>query len=191
MPVAIVLPLLLITQLVFTTAVSHAAEHADPQLRQKLRLAASQLDSFEDKFDAQVWLMDMSYRLGNRLPEPQQRSDFLIAVHQEAKRASLSPELVLAVIEVESNFDRFAISRSGARGFMQIMPFWLAEIGRKTDNLFITRTNLRYGCTILKHYLDMEDGHLANALARYNGSLGSNRYPIKVFRAMEKRWYVN
>ncbi|MCP4043564.1 MAG: lytic transglycosylase domain-containing protein [Gammaproteobacteria bacterium] len=161
----------------------------DEKLKALLKDAVTSTESFEDRFDAQVWLLDMATRLGATVPEPDERVEILKAIHTEAARAQIQPELVLAVIQVESNFDRFAISRVGARGLMQIMPFWLDEIGRPEDNLFQIRTNLRYGCTILRHYLDMEKGHKARALARYNGSTGSWRYPRKVFSALDRRWY--
>ncbi len=113
----------------------------------------------------------------------------LRAIHYEASRADLPPEQVLAVIQVESYFDRWAISVDGAQGLMQIMQFWLDEIGRPNDNLFHAQTNLRMGCTILKYYLDMERGGLTRALGRYNGSLGKFKYPNKVFEALRTRWY--
>ena len=165
------------------------AEPPDEHLRNLLKAAIEDSSSFQDRFDAQVWLMDMSARLAHRLPDPQERVEFLKLVHAEAVRAALEPELILAVVDVESNFDRFAISRVGARGLMQIMPFWLEEIGRPDDNLFHIRTNLRFGCTILRYYLDAEDGNLTRALARYNGSLGSLKYPRRVFRALRTHWY--
>lgn len=166
------------------------AVQADPELLNILSQAVSDAQSFEDRFDAEVWLMDMSSRLAKRVPDPRKRIEFLKLIHNEASRAELKPELVLAVIEVESNFDRWAISSAGARGLMQIMPFWLDELGRPDDNLFEVSTNLRYGCTILRHYLDKEKGHLSRALARYNGSLGSFRYPNKIFKALRERWGV-
>ena len=162
---------------------------ADPELRQLLRQAIGDSDSFADRFDAEVWLMDMSARLEKRIPDLEQRLHLLKLVHYEANRANLHPELVLAVIEVESNFDRWAISVAGAQGLMQIMPFWLDEIGRPGDNLFQPETNLRMGCTILRHYLDKEKGNLTRALGRYNGSLGKMKYPNKVYRALNRRWY--
>ncbi len=161
----------------------------DPRLRAALLEAVEQGESFENRFVAQVWLLDMSQRLAPRVPDPEERLQLLRKVHQEASLAGLQPELVLAVIEVESNFNRFAISSAGARGLMQIMPFWLNEIGRPDDNLFHLRTNLRFGCTILRHYLDMENGNLTRALARYNGSLGQTWYPDRVFRAWTRNWY--
>ncbi len=169
----------------------HAAtqEHPEPELRKLLVKAINEADSFKDRFDAEVWLTDMSRRLTRKLPDTQTRLDLLKNIHYEASRVKLPPELVLAVIEVESNFDRWAISVAGAQGLMQIMPFWLKEIGRPDDNLFHVRTNLRMGCTILRYYLDKSKGDLTHALARYNGSGNSRRYPDKIFRALGKRWY--
>lgn len=176
--------------LLFTSPL-HAAtqEHPDPELRSLLVKAISEADSFKDRFDAEVWLTDMSRRLTKKLPDAQARLELLKNIHYEANRVKLPPELVLAVIEVESNFDRWAISVAGAQGLMQIMPFWLKEIGRPDDNLFHVRTNLRMGCTILRYYLDKSKGDLTRALARYNGSGNSRRYPDKIFRALGNRWY--
>lgn len=164
-------------------------EPPDEKLRHLLRTAVVATDSFQDRFDAQVWMVDMSSRLAKRLPDPEERVDLLRLLHGEAARADLEPELVLAVVDVESNFNRFAISRVGARGLMQIMPFWREEIGRPDDNLFQMKINLRYGCTILRYYLDAEKGNLAQALARYNGSAGRWEYPNRVFKALNTRWY--
>jgi soluble lytic murein transglycosylase-like protein len=164
-------------------------DRPDEQLRGLLSDAINSSDSFKDRFEAEVWLMDMSRRLVKRVPEDADRLDLLKMIHYEAKRADLPPELVLAVIEVESNFDRWAISRVGAQGLMQIMPFWLNEIGRPDDNLFRVSTNLRFGCTILKYYMDKEAGDLTRALGRYNGSLGKFKYPNKVFKALRARWH--
>lgn len=165
-----------------------ANEEPDPVLRELLREAAAEADSFEDRFHAQVWLADMSTRLGNRVSDPEERVEILKRVHYEARRVDLPPELVLAVIEVESNFDRFAVSRAGARGLMQVMPFWLDEIGRPDDNLFHIATNLRMGCTILRYYYDKEKGDLQRALARYNGSLGKSWYSNRVLDKLRLRW---
>lgn len=161
----------------------------DPLLRDRLIQAVNDSQSFEDRYQAEVWLFDMAQRLRHQLPDTSQRLEFLRLVHREATQAELPPELVLAVIEVESNFNRWAISRSGALGLMQVMPFWLNEIGRPGDNLLQPETNLRLGCTILKYYLDMEQGELRPALARYNGSYGKNKYPDRVLRALSTRWY--
>jgi soluble lytic murein transglycosylase-like protein len=166
-----------------------AQDGPDPELRELLRTAASEADSFPDRFDAQVWLSDMSARLERQVENAEERIEILKRVHFEATRVDVAPELVLAVIDVESNFDRYAISVAGARGLMQIMPFWLDEIGRPKDNLIHIDTNLRFGCTILKYYLDMEDGDLKRALGRYNGSLGGRKYPNKVLDKLRKKWY--
>ncbi len=165
-----------------------APERPGPELRRVLQQAIASSDSFRDRFEAEVWLTDMSRRLREALPDPRERLRLLKHVHYEATRAGLPPELVLAIIEVESGFDRFAISRAGAQGLMQIMPFWLEEIGRPEDNLFHIRTNLRMGCTILRHYLDRE-GDLTSALARYNGSVGQRWYAERVYDALTERWY--
>ena len=164
-------------------------ERPDDTLRQELIRAINSSDSFTDRFDAEVWLTDMSYRLQSRVPDPEERLKILKTVHYEARRAGLDPELVLAVIHTESNFDRFAISSAGAQGLMQIMPFWLDEIGQPDDNLFHITTNIRFGCTILSHYLQLENGNLYRALARYNGSVGQSWYPKRVYNALSTRWY--
>jgi soluble lytic murein transglycosylase-like protein len=161
----------------------------DAELREVLRAAASDTESFTDRFDAEVWLTDMSARLARQVKDPEERIKILKLVHLEATRADLAPELILAVIETESNFDQYAISVAGALGVMQIMPFWLDEIGRPDDNLLHLDTNLRYGCTILKFYLDKENGDLRRALGRYNGSLGKRKYPNKVIDKLSGKWF--
>lgn len=166
-----------------------AQESPDPGLREALRAAANMADSFDDRFDAEVWLTDMSRRLARQVPDPDERMRILTRVHYEASIAGLEPELVLAVIEVESNFDSYAVSVAGALGLMQVMPFWKDEIGRPDDNLIQVDTNLRYGCTILKYYLDKEAGDLRRALGRYNGSLGHRKYPNKVIDKLSGKWF--
>ena len=141
--------------------------------------------SLEEKID---WLTEMSQRLSRRMPDREARIDFLKTVYYEAKRAGLDPQLVLGLIQVESNFRKYAVSGSGARGYMQVMPFWTKLIGNKGQDLFHMRINLRYGCTILRHYLDIEKGDLYRALGRYNGSLGQPEYPNMVRAAWEKQW---
>ena len=181
---------LLAVLLLLAAGLASAADPApDPELREALRKAASDSPSFLDRFDAEVWLTDMSARLQRQMPDPEERIELLTLVHMEAARVELPPELILAVIDVESNFDRYAISVADARGLMQIMPFWKEEIGRPQDNLLHTNTNLRYGCTILKHYLDKEKGDLRRALGRYNGSLGRRKYPNKVIDKLTKKWF--
>lgn len=173
----------------FSCGVAAAQQSPDPELREVLRSAAGETASFSDRFDAEVWLTDMSRRLARQVRDPAERIELLTLVHLEAARVELPPELILAVIEVESNFDRYAISVAGALGLMQIMPFWLDEIGRPDDNLLHTDTNLRYGCTILRFYLDKEKGDLRRALGRYNGSLGRRKYPNKVINKLSKKWF--
>jgi soluble lytic murein transglycosylase-like protein len=130
----------------------------------------------------------MSRRLQQKMPDPQLRMDFLRTVNYEASRAGLDPQLVLGLIQVESGFKKYAVSPVGARGFMQVMPFWVRQIGNPDQDLFHLRLNLRYGCTILRHYLDMEKGDLYRALGRYNGSLGQPDYPNMVVGAWRKNW---
>ncbi|HUV21652.1 MAG TPA: lytic transglycosylase domain-containing protein [Gammaproteobacteria bacterium] len=161
----------------------------DPELRRLLKDAIETESGFDDRFDAQVWLLDMSRRLEKFVVDPKTRIEMLKQVHYEATRANIEPELVLALIEVESRFDEFAISVAGARGLMQVMPFWLDEIGISDKNLFKIRTNLRMGCTILRYYMDMEPNDLGRALARYNGSLGRTIYPNKVIEALHRNWF--
>lgn len=163
--------------------------NVDEKLKNLLIEAVGDTSGFADRFDAEVWLLDMSTRMTKQVPDPQERMEILKNVHREASRVELQPELVLAVIQVESNFDNYAISWVGARGLMQIMPFWLKEIGHPNDNLFDIKTNLRFGCTILSYYLKVEKGNLFRALGRYNGSLGKAHYPKKVFKAMRDKWY--
>ena len=142
----------------------------------------------EDKHLKKKWLQAMLPRLEHKIKDPHKRLDLLKTVLYEATRSGLDPQLILSLIQVESNFKKYAISRAGARGLMQIMPFWIDVIGSKNDNLFHMKTNLRYGCTILRHYLDIEKGDLFRALGRYNGSLGKARYPNLVLNAWEKNW---
>jgi soluble lytic murein transglycosylase-like protein len=160
----------------------------EPELRRLLEKAIHESDSFEHRFDAEVWLTDMSGRLQRFIEDDRERLEFLRILHREAQRARIPPELALAVIEVESRFDRFAISTAGAQGYMQIMPFWLEQIAGPEENLFHAQTNLRMGCTILRFYLDQERGNLVGALARYNGSYGKPQYPNLVLRALNRRW---
>ena len=168
------------------------AQPADQQERAELRNFLEQTihgaNSFQDRYDAEVWLVDMSSRLSRYVKDPQQRLDLLQGIHGAATQASVSPELVLAVIEVESHFDRFAISRVGAQGMMQVMPFWKDEIGRPEDNLTLNATNLEYGCRIMQFYIQRKNGKLHRAMAAYNGSTGSRVYSDKVYRAWRDHW---
>ncbi|MES2500344.1 MAG: lytic transglycosylase domain-containing protein [Pseudomonadota bacterium] len=143
---------------------------------------------FASETEGQAWLADMSQRLKKRMPDQSYREDFLRSVHYEATRAGLDPQLVMGLIQVESGFKKYAVSSVGARGYMQVMPFWVKTIGNVDHNLFHLRLNLRYGCTILRHYLDIERGDLYRALGRYNGSLGKPQYPNLVLGAWKKHW---
>jgi soluble lytic murein transglycosylase-like protein len=168
------------------------SQPADQQERAELRNFLEQTihgaNSFQDRYDAEVWLVDMSSRLSRYVKNPQQRLDLLQGIHGAATAASVPPELVLAVIEVESHFDRFAISRVGAQGMMQVMPFWKDEIGRPQDNLTLNATNLEYGCRIMQFYIQRKNGNLHRAMAAYNGSTGSRVYSDKVYRAWRDHW---
>lgn len=187
----------ILSLLVSMTKANAASDHKQPQvkvdqeLKHALAKAVANADSFDDEFEAQVWLVDMSARLKRYIKDPEERLHLLRMVHKEATRAEISPELVISVIHVESAFNSYAVSYVGAQGLMQVMPFWKKELGRGDDNLIDTNTNLRYGCTILKHYLDREKGDWTRALARYNGSLGRTKYPEKVMNFWQKYWFVN
>jgi soluble lytic murein transglycosylase-like protein len=144
--------------------------------------------TFSTPEEGAAWLNEMSQRLKKRIPDETYREDLLRTVHYEATRAGLDPQMVLGLIQVESGFKKYALSSVGARGFMQVMPFWSRSIGASDHNLFLLRTNLRYGCTILRHYLDIEHGDLYRALGRYNGSLGQPQYPNLILGAWRKNW---
>jgi soluble lytic murein transglycosylase-like protein len=143
---------------------------------------------FATEGEGRAWLADMSSRLAKKMPDWPTRRDFLITVQYEATRAGLDPQLVLGLIEYESNFRKYAVSSAQARGYMQVMPFWVAKIGSPDHDLFTLRTNLRYGCTILRYYLDRESGDYFRALGRYNGSLGQADYPTRVVGLMLSKW---
>jgi soluble lytic murein transglycosylase-like protein len=186
--------------LVAAALLSPASAFAGAQVYEELassvrnRLSAALADKsvaelqFRHREDAHKWLFEMSERLEKRIPDRKQRIELLRTAHFEALRAGLDPQLVLGIIEVESRFRKYAVSRAGARGYMQVMPFWIKLVGRRGDNLFHLRTNLRYGCVILRHYLDMENGDYFRALGRYNGSLGKADYPRAVLAAWKVHW---
>jgi soluble lytic murein transglycosylase-like protein len=166
-----------------------AREGPDPELRVILLDAIQNADSFQDRFDAEVWLTDMSRRLEDQVPDPNERLEILRNVHRNAMRVHLEPEFVLAVIDVESNFDKFAISASSALGLMQVMPFWVPQLGYKDKNeLFKIDTNTLLGCQILRYYLDMERGDFVKGLARYNGSIGRRWYSDRVLERLRTKW---
>lgn len=173
------------------TGIPAAAATGDrePVLRDKLKAALNQPLAFEDRFEAEVWLTDMAARLAPKVPDPGERLEILTTVHREASRVGLPPEMILAVIDVESGFQRYAVSRANAQGLMQIMRFWLAELDMPGYALLDVQENVRMGCTILRHYYDLEKGNWTRALARYNGSLGSRAYPDRVFERLRTRWF--
>jgi soluble lytic murein transglycosylase-like protein len=176
----------------WATAGNQLYEPLADSVRQRLsRMVADRAPAslhFRSPQDAQRWLDEMDKRLARRIPDRQSRLELLRAVHYEALRARLDPQLVLGLIEVESGFRKYAVSKAGARGYMQVMPFWVKLIGQPAHNLFHLRTNLAYGCAILRHYLDMERGDYFRALGRYNGSLGKPEYPNSVLAAWKLRW---
>ena len=181
----------LILVLPFPQAWGQSQNTKKPDIRLKLSNALKQPDSLQNSFEAEVWLTDMSARLSSYIKAPGPRIKLLRLIYNEAQKASLKPELVLAIIETESAFNQFAVSSSGAQGLMQVMPFWKDIIGRTSDNLTQVHTNLKYGCTILSLYLKQENGNITRALARYNGSLGTTWYANRVIRNWQKNWVMH
>ena len=181
------------------TGVAHAGSQLEEPLIDSVRSALSaavrnaappvpEFPHVQAQTHYQSWLQGMRGRLKGRRPEVDDWQDFLQTVWYEAKRAGLDVSLVLGLIQVESNFRQHAVSSAGARGYMQVMPFWVGNIGAPDHDLFHLRLNLRYGCTILRHYLDIEHGDLYRALGRYNGSLGQSQYPTMVVGAWRRYW---
>lgn len=166
---------------------AQAAQDPTPELRERVHAALARPHSFNDRFDAQVWLTDMAGRLGKQVPDADTRIEILTTAHREATRAELPPEMVLAVIDVESAFNPYAVSTAGAQGLMQVMPFWKAELGDR--RLIDIQDNILMGVTILKYYFDMERGDWMKALARYNGSVGRRDYSQKVLDRLRTRWF--
>ncbi|MEN3274337.1 MAG: hypothetical protein V7631_127 [Massilia sp.] len=186
----------------FVGAPAHAGNQKEEALADSVRLALSNAiadtrppkPSFRDeaaRLRYQAWFTEMSSRLRKRLPDDLSRTEFLESVWYEATRAGLDPGLVLGLIQVESAYRKYAVSIAGARGYMQVMPFWTKVIGDSDRRkLFHMQTNLRYGCAILRMYIDMERGNLYLALGRYNGSRGKPQYPNAVLAAW-KKWEFN
>jgi soluble lytic murein transglycosylase-like protein len=164
------------------------AASVQSQMQSTISDEATPFLAFDTLEEARTWLDAMSKKLERRMPDRHAREEFLVTVHYEARRAGLDPQLVLGLIQVESAFHKYAVSNAGARGYMQVMPFWVKQIGQPGQNLFHLRTNLRYGCVILKHYLEVEHGDYYRALGRYNGSLGQADYPTAVVRAWLTNW---
>jgi soluble lytic murein transglycosylase-like protein len=157
------------------------------ELRQKF-YGGTSINSFRDVAHAISWIGQQSHQLRNKIPDDRKRRELLRMIHYEATRYQLDPDLVLALIEVESGFNRFALSHVGASGLMQVMPFWKELIGSDKDSLFDVQTNLRYGCIILRHYLDVEKNNVERGLARYNGSLGTDAYSSLVINVWQAKY---
>ena len=188
---ALVLALLLAPE--FACAGNQLEEQLADSVRAQLQAAIADRGvptiSFKSGSEnAHKWLYEMGKRLQQRIPDRKTRTEFLKTLHYEAMRNGLDPQMVLGLIQVESGFRKYAVSSSGARGYMQVMPFWIRVIGERQHNLFALRTNLRYGCVILRHYLNLENGDYFRALGRYNGSLGRPEYPDAVHAAWRGRW---
>lgn len=181
----LLLPLMILMSLGMSIAVS--AEPVDPALIQALKQATHDIQEKTTDLNSLTWLASMSDKIKKRIPNAYYRVRLLEAVATEADRAGLDPQLVLAVIDIESNFDRYAKSHVGAQGLMQVMPFWKEVYGNTNDDLYNPLVSLRYGCTILRHYMDKYSDPV-RALAAYNGSLGRTKYPDKVFGRLEKQW---
>lgn len=187
----------------FATAPARAGGQIEEPLADSVRTALSsavansappvpEFPDTESRLSYLRWLGAMSPRLTRRKVDWQERKEFLQTVWYESKRAGLDPGLVLGLIQVESAFRKFAVSRVGARGYMQVMPFWSRLIGDgDAGKLFHMQTNLRFGCVILRHYIDRERGNLFMALGRYNGSRGKPQYPDAVFAAGRNWQFVD
>ena len=186
---------LLIAAMLLTSA-AHAGGQREEALSANVRASLQRAladtavtrTAFLERADEHAWLEEMSRRLAKRMPNEAERLEFLTTLHWEASRAGVDPQLMLGLIQVESGFRKYAVSPVGARGYTQVMPFWLKAIGSPDHNLFQLRTNLRYGALILRHYIDIERGDLFRALGRYNGSLGRPEYPNLVVGAWKRHW---
>ncbi len=187
---------LCVALLLFASGAAIAGAQIEEPLAASVRAAMSAAVSdksapflvFKDPENARRWLNEMNARLSKRVPDRKERTELLKTVHHEAMRAGLDPQLVLGLMEVESGFRKYAVSTSGAQGYMQVMPFWVKLIGTPDHKLFHRTLNVRYGCVILRHYLDIEKGDYYRALGRYNGSLGKPEYPNLVLGAWKGKW---
>jgi len=187
---------LLTISLLLGSGLAHAGAQREEALSANVRASlqrgladtAVTRTAYSNPADEQAWLKEMSRRLAKRMPNEAERLEFLTTLHWEASRAGVDPQLMLGLIQVESGFRKYAVSSVGARGYTQVMPFWVKAIGSPDHNLFQLRTNLRYGALILRHYIDIERGDLFRALGRYNGSLGRAEYPNLVVGAWKRHW---
>jgi len=194
LPARLLLPALWVAAAVVPVQASAGAQ-VEERLSQSVVVGLSRSISdrpvpndYGQRADIWPWVKEMSTRIAHKVPDELERRDLLATVYYESMRSGLDPQLVLAVIYHESGFKKFAFSSATARGYMQVMPFWVTQIGTPDQNLFNLRTNLRYGTVILRHYLDREGGDLYRALGRYNGSLGKPEYPTAVLAAMNRHF---
>jgi len=181
------LPVLLLAALL-PAAAARADRQMDPELRGVLAAVIEPSACFADRYERAVWFAYMEPRLSRYVKDPSEREQILHHVHCEARRLDVPPELVLAVMDVESRFDRYAVSSAGAVGLMQVMPFWPRELGMSNDHLVMIPENVRMGTTILGYYLRKERGNYLRALQRYNGSLGRPTYSDLVIDRLLSRW---
>jgi len=171
-------------------AAAHADQQRDPELKELLQKIITSRDCFVDKYESEVWYKTMEPRLTLYVTSHEDRIDILDHVYCEAKRdptLTLPPDLVLAMIDVESRFDSWAVSPAGAVGLMQVMPFWPRQLGVQNQLVRIA-PNIRMGCEILRYYLRAEKLNWSRALARYNGSVGRNTYPALVMQRWQRVW---
>ena len=165
------------------------ADHVRLALRTALNAPAAPRPIFDSVSHRIDWMAEMSRRLARRVPDFTQRTELIKIIRYEAQRVGIDPQIIFALIEVESNFRADAVSHAGAIGLMQVMPFWTDVLSRGSSReLFEPRVNIRYGCLILRHYLDIEKGNLDRALGRYNGSLGKMTYPNLVYDRLDRNW---
>jgi soluble lytic murein transglycosylase-like protein len=184
----LLLPLPLIAAAATTPA---AGAQQEPELRAIVSEAIASSRCFADRYDSAVWFKLMEPRLRRRVPDTAERMQILETAFCEANRAGeqrLPPGLIMAVIDVESGFDRWAVSSAGAVGLMQVMPFWPAELGMRRYELVTIEANMRMGCAILRHYMKRENNDVRRALARYNGSVGKREYPDLVVGRWTRQW---
>jgi soluble lytic murein transglycosylase-like protein len=169
---------------------ARADQQRDPELKELLQKIIGSADCFTDKYESEVWYKSMEPRLAQFVPTHAERLEILDHVYCEAKRdptLQIPPDLVLALMEVESRFDRWAVSPAGAVGLMQVMPFWPHQLGVQNQLVKIA-PNIRMGCEILRYYLRVEHRNWTLALARYNGSVGRNKYPALVMQRWQHAW---
>lgn len=165
------------------------ADHLRLALRTAMRASVAPRPIFDSVGHRIHWMSEMSRRLARRVPNFQERTELIKTIRYEAQRVGIEPQMIFALIEVESNFRADAVSHAGAIGLMQVMPFWTDVLSNgDVRQLYEPRVNIRYGCLILRHYLDIEKGNFDRALGRYNGSLGKMTYPNLVYDRLDRNW---